>query len=168
MSELVSGARLASRADYEDFIYEEAACLDEWRLDDWFALFAPGATYEVPTAGASDDADSAEALFYIADDYGRLGHRVERLKKRDAHSEWPHSDSARLVSNVRILSSTGQRDRIGCTFVTYRAKNDITDVYFGHHIYEFVRVDGALRIASKKTMLDMNNLRPQGRISIIL
>jgi len=157
-----------ARADYEDFLYHEAALLDEWRLDEWFALFAEGAIYEVPTAGAKDDVDSAEALFYVADDYGRLRHRVERLKKSGAHSEFPRSDSARLVSNVRILERGEAGDLVGCTFVTYRSKNDLTDVFFGHMLYRFTVIEGALRITDKRVMLDMNNLRPQGRISIIL
>jgi p-cumate 2,3-dioxygenase beta subunit len=157
-----------SRADYEDFLFNEAALLDEWRLDEWFALFVEDAIYEVPTAGAPDDADSAEALFYIADDHARLRHRVERLKKPGAHSEWPRSDTARIISNVRVLSRRGQDTEIGCTFVTYRSKNDITDLFVGHSRYLLRDVGGALRIASKRVLLDMNSLRPQGRVSILL
>jgi len=166
------GARSAeaplTRADYEDFLYHEAALLDEWRLDEWFALFAEGATYEIPTAGSRDDADSAEALFYVADDYARLRYRVERLKKPGAHSEWPRSDGARMISNVRILGSDETGVRVGCTFVTYRAKNDITDIFFGHQHYLFTTVAGTLKIAAKRVLLDMNSLSPQGRVSIIL
>ena len=32
----------------EDFLYKEAALLDEWRLDEWLTLFEPGATYDIP------------------------------------------------------------------------------------------------------------------------
>lgn len=157
-----------TRAECEDFLYHEAALLDEWRLDDWFALFAPGATYEVPTAGARDDANANEQLFYIADDYDRLRHRLTRLKKAEAFSEWPRSDGARVISNVRILGDDENGLSVGCIFVTYRSKNDITDCFFGHHRYRLTRADGALKIAAKRSMLDMNSLRPQGRISIIL
>src|ERR1700722_15133209 len=80
-----------AQADYERFLYDEAALLDEWRLDEWLALFVEGGTYEVPTAGASPTADSAESLFYIADDWNRLKHRVARLQKKTAHAEYPHS-----------------------------------------------------------------------------
>jgi len=143
-------ARL-SRADCEDFLYDEAAMLDEWRLDDWIALFAKGATYEVPAAGAADDVSAANALFYIADDYHRLCQRVERL-----------------ISNVRILGNVEGGTSIGCAFVTYRSKNDVTDIFFGHHRYVLQSADGDIRIASKRTLLDMSSLRPQGRVSIIL
>jgi p-cumate 2,3-dioxygenase beta subunit len=157
-----------SRGGCEDFLYEEAAMLDEWRLDDWIALFAKGATYEVPAAGAADDVSAAKALFYIADDYHRLCQRVERLKKDAAHSEFPHSDGLRLISNVRILGNVDGGTSIGCAFVTYRSKNDVTDIFFGHHRYVLRHIDGAIRIVSKRTLLDMSSLRPQGRVSIIL
>jgi p-cumate 2,3-dioxygenase subunit beta len=157
-----------TRAACEDFLYAEAALLDEWRLDEWFALFIEGATYEAPTAGAPDDADPATALFYIADDYHRLRHRVERLKKDTAHSEYPRSDGARLISNVRVLSADADEASVGCVFVTYRSKGEVTDRFFGHHRYRLVARDGAMRIAAKRTLLDMANLVPQGRVSVIL
>jgi len=156
------------RSDYEDFLYYEAALLDEWRLDEWLELFDQKAVYEVPTAGAADDADSAEALFYIADDYGRLRHRVARLNKHGAHSEWPRSDTVRLIGNVRVLGAVPDGVEIACTFSTYRSKNDITDLFVGHSRYILVEGEGGLRIVSKRVMLDMNSLRPQGRISILL
>ena len=87
-----------SRADFEEYLYDEVALLDEWRLDEWFALFAEGATYHVPTAGAPTDADPAKSLFYIADDYIRLRERIERLKKKDAHVEYPRSSLRHMIS----------------------------------------------------------------------
>ena len=91
----------ATRAELEDFLFLEAALLDNWQLDDWLALFAPGARYFVPPAGADDDADPASTLFYVADDYHRLCERVKRLNKRTAHAEFPRSRCRRMVSNVR-------------------------------------------------------------------
>lgn len=161
-------SRLFSRAACEDFLFHEAALLDEWRLDEWFALFADGATYDVPAAGARDDSDAAKELFYIADDYHRLRHRVERLKKTSAHAEYPRSDSARLISNVRVLNADAKEAAVACVFVTYRSKNNVTDCFFGHHRYRLVAKDGEIRIAAKRSLLDMSSLVPQGRVSIIL
>jgi p-cumate 2,3-dioxygenase beta subunit len=157
------------RSDYEDFLFEEAALLDAWRLDEWLALFAVNAVYEVPTAGAEDSADSAEALFYIADDYQRLQHRITRLKKTTAHSEWPRSKTAHLISNVRILGVSEDTVEIGCVFITYRSKGETTDLFFGHSRY-VLQGDAApdLKIRSKRVFLDMSSLRPQGRVSILL
>jgi p-cumate 2,3-dioxygenase beta subunit len=157
-----------SRAEVEDLLYDEAFLLDGWRLDDWLALFAPGATYEVPPANAEPDANSATSLFYIADDYERLGYRVDRLKDVNAHAEYPRSRCARLISNVRVLGAVDGGFGVRCAFITHRSKGDVTDIYFGHHHYVLAWVGEALKIAAKTTFLDMSSLRPQGRVSIIV
>lgn len=154
--------------EVEDFLIAEAALLDKWELDAWFALFAEGARYEVPQAAAPEDASPQTSLFYIADDYFRLSERVRRLKNPEAHSEFPRSVCARVISNVRIVKTDGNLAHVEAVFVTYRSKNEITDVFPGHHRYVLeARADG-LRIASKRSTLALDNLRPQGRVSIIL
>jgi p-cumate 2,3-dioxygenase beta subunit len=156
-----------TRADVEDFLYAEATLLDEWRLEEWFALFAPGAVYEAPTAGASDDADPKTALFYIADDYVRLRERVARLGKREAHAEFPRSRLRRIVSNVQILTASEGQLRVACNLVCYRAKNGKVDTYFGHCLYGLDVSAEAWRITSKRVLLDMDLLYP-GKVSILL
>jgi p-cumate 2,3-dioxygenase beta subunit len=162
-----AGVSPIARADVEDFLYAEAALLDEWRLDEWFALFAPDAVYEVPTAGAPDDDDSAKALFYIADDYIRLRERVARLGKREAHAEFPRSRLRRMISNVRILSASPGQLRTACNLVCYRAKNGKVDTYFGHALYSLDVSGPQWLITTKRVMLDMDLLYP-GKVSILL
>ena len=41
-----------TRAEAEDFLYREAALLDEWRLDEWLALLTEYAHYRVPSNDA--------------------------------------------------------------------------------------------------------------------
>jgi p-cumate 2,3-dioxygenase beta subunit len=156
-----------SRSDFEDFLYEEVALLDEWRLDEWFALFAEGASYHVPTAGAPADADPAKSLFYIADDYVRLRERIERLKKKDAHVEFPRSILRHVISNVRIREWQGDVALIACNFITYRAKNGIVDTYFGHSLYRIDCSGKSWKIKSKRSTLDMDLLYP-GKVSIVV
>ncbi len=156
-----------SRAAVEDFLFAEAALLDAWRLEEWFALFAPGAVYEVPTAGAPDDDDSGKSLFYIADDYVRLRERVARLGKREAHAEFPHSRTRRMVGNVRILPGDGPLTRVACNFICHRAKAGKVDAYFGHILYALDANAPEWKIAAKRVMLDMDLLYP-GKVSILL
>ncbi|MGE0487075.1 MAG: aromatic-ring-hydroxylating dioxygenase subunit beta [Gammaproteobacteria bacterium] len=157
-----------TRAELEDFLYLEAALLDDWDLDGWLALFVDGARYRVPPAGANDDADPATTLFYIADDYHRLTERVKRLKKRTAHAEFPRSRCRRMVSNVRILGGDDACFTATSNYVTWRSKMGRTDTFFGHHRYELTRRDGALRILAKTTFLDQDDIREQGKVSIIV
>jgi p-cumate 2,3-dioxygenase beta subunit len=159
---------MVSHSEIEHFLYLEAALLDEWKLDEWLALFAESATYDVPTTGAAEDVDSAEELFLIADDYARLEHRVRRLKKPGAHSEWPRSHTTHCISNVLVLEQDGDTILVRSVFVTYRSKNDVTDCYFGHHLHRLRTGPDGLKILSKRSMLDMTSLRPHGRVSIIV
>ncbi len=43
------------RAEVENFLYEEAELLDEWRLDEWVELFTEDGINQVP---ALDDPDA--------------------------------------------------------------------------------------------------------------
>ncbi|MFC3228513.1 aromatic-ring-hydroxylating dioxygenase subunit beta [Marinibaculum pumilum] len=157
-----------NRIEVEDFLFYEAELLDDWRLKDWLALFTDDAHYYVPATDLPPDASPDTNLFYIADDRFRLGERVERLLKKSAHAEYPRSKTRHLVSNVRIRERKGDEMEVGAAFATYRSRNEVTDVYVGSIRYRIVANGSGLKIREKRCELDMNGLKPQGRISIIL
>jgi len=157
-----------SRTEVEDLLYTEADLLDNWRLHDWLALFTEDAGYFVPSTDLPRDANEDNSLFYIADDAVRLRERVVRLMKKTAHSEYPRSHTRHLVSNVRILESTSGAAVATAAFATWRMKNGNADVYVGSSRYRLKRLDGQLRIAEKRVFLDLEALRPHGRVSILL
>ncbi|MGE3141778.1 MAG: aromatic-ring-hydroxylating dioxygenase subunit beta [Hyphomonadaceae bacterium] len=159
-------AKAPTRMQFEDFIYAEVALLDEWRLDDWLALFAEGATYHVPTAGAHDQ-DPKKVLFYIADDYARLKERVARLKKKEAHVEFPRSLLRHMISNVRVLKAEDGVAEVTCNFVTYRSKNKTVETYYGVSVYRIDYSKPDWKIIAKRSELDMDMLFP-GKVSIII
>jgi len=154
------------RGRIEDFLYLEAELLDEWKIEEWFALFAEGATYEVPPTG-TDESDPATSLFYIADDYVRLRERVVRLTKKEAHSEFPRSQQRHMISNVRIAGANDGIVDVNCNFVTYRAKRGVVDTYYGKHIYRIDTRTEPFRILSKRSILGMDMLYP-GKLTIII
>src|SRR5271165_670808 len=81
---------LLLRLAVEYFLYEEAAYLDNWRLDEWLGLFTEDARYIVPTTDRPDG-DPKRDVVFIDDDLTRLQGRVNRLKGRHAHREYPYS-----------------------------------------------------------------------------
>lgn len=157
-----------TRAEAEDLLFLEADLLDQWKLDDWLALYTADAAYLVPSTDLAVGADAAKTLFYIADDHARMVQRVVRLQKKTAHSEWPRSKTRHLVSNVRVGAAEGDETPVSAAFVTFRSKNGVTDTYMGRALYRLKRIDGALRIREKRCELDLDGLRPHGRVSIIL
>src|SRR5262245_24214800 len=92
-----------TRSDVEDFLINEATLLDEWRLTEWRALFAPGCRYLVPNTTGDPYASPDTTLFLIADDEHHLTERVKRLGKKTAHAEYPRSLTQRMISNVAVL-----------------------------------------------------------------
>ncbi len=157
-----------TRADVEDFLYREAALLDGWQLDAWLALLTDDATYRVP-ANDAPDGNPADTLFLIADDIRRIRARVVRLKDPNAHAEFPHSRTRRLISNVRIVERSADALRVEANFVVYRfRREERIREYVGRYRYVLRCIDGALRIASREAILDAMELGTLGAVSMIL
>ncbi len=156
-----------TRAQIEDFLYHEAALLDEWRLDEWMALLTDDIVYEVPSTDIPDG-DPKTTLFLIADNALRLRHRVQQLTGKFAWAENPPSRTRRLITNVRILGVDGELIRVTANFVVYRMRYELVDTYVGRYEYTLVQQDGDLKIRKRKAILDLEALRPHGKVSIIL
>jgi len=160
--------RFALRLLVEDLLIREADLLDRWQLEEWLTLYSGDAHYYVPPNDVDGDtANPDTALFYVMDDRKRMEERVVRLNNRQAHSEWPRSKVRHLVSNV-IAERDGHVIRARASFIVSRAKDASHDLFVGHYLYEILETGGALTIAKKTCVLDMEALRPHARISIIL
>lgn len=156
-----------TRAQIEDFLYAEAALLDEWRLQEWLALLTDDATYEVPSTDVQDG-QAQTTLFIIADNIDRIRSRVHQLLGKFAWAENPPSRTRRMISNVRIREVEGDTLRVTANFVVYRMRYEQVDTYIGRYEYTLVVCDGALKIQHRRAILDLEALRPHGKVSIIL
>lgn len=154
--------------DVEQFLFEEAELLDQWRLHEWLDLFAPDGYYEIPTTDLPDG-DPTKDLFLVHDDRFLLEQRVNSLLTRSAHAEYPHSATRRLISNVRAMEAENGRLHVLANFVVYRVRSGVLDTYVGQyrHIMERDEVTG-FRFVSRKSVMVLDMLRPQGKVSIIL
>lgn len=159
---------LLLRLRIEELLFEEADLIDQWRLKEWLTLFTDDAHYHVPPSDVDGDtANPDTSLFYIMDDRLRMNERVIRLAKVGAHSEHPRSKVRHLISNVRVRRD-GDIIHARSSFIVSRAKDITHDLFVGHYLHEIVEQGGALKIAKKTCVLDMEALRPHARISIIL
>ena len=159
-------ARHALRLDVEDFLYEEAALLAAWRLDDWLALITPDARYEVPSTDRPGGGP-ADALMLISDTRAMIAARVKRLNSRKAHREFPWSRTRRIIGNVRIISSNADELEVAANFAVYRSRRDVS-VFMGHYRYVLVRDGDSFKIRFRRAELDMETLDAHGTLSIIL
>ena len=106
-----------TRSEIEEFLIDEAALLEEWRLEEWLALMAPDGRYLVPPLDAPD-ADHRDTLFLIADDRRTLASRVRQLMSGTTWAENPHSRTRRLITNVRLLATDRGEARVTANFAS--------------------------------------------------
>lgn len=155
------------RAEVEDFLFAEAALLDEWKLEEWFQLFTEDCTYVIPTTDLPNG-DPRSDLVFVDDNHERLKGRVRRLYSKLAHREVPRSRTRHFVSNVRIVNVSGDDADVEASFIVYRFKGGTTEPFVGSYRYQLTRREGRIMIRHRRATLDLENLRGQGAISIIL
>jgi p-cumate 2,3-dioxygenase beta subunit len=158
--------------EIEEFLYNEAALLDDWRLDDWFELFTDDCRYIVPTTDLPEG-DPEEDLVFVDDNWVTLRGRVNRLKSRHAHREYPSSRTRHLVTNVRLLEIREDEYRVAANFAVFRCRDasgrwSQTDVYMGSYDYVLKRQDATFKIKYKRANLDLEGLHGHGAVSILL
>ena len=164
---------LAPRSDVtideaERLIYLEGELLDDWRLDDWLKLYTDDMTYLVPSPGMPMDCTPETSLFLIYDDRFRMESRVVRLKKKTAHSEYPHSTNVHMYSNLRVAGQDAEGTQINGVFQVSRYRDGITDIFIGRVRWKLVKQGDDILIRYKRCDLGVDELVPQGRLTIIL
>ena len=160
------GSAPTLRETVEELLYQEAALLDAWRLDEWLALFTADGRYFVPTTDLPEG-DPQKDLVFIDDDMVRLRARVERLKSRHGHREYPSSRTRHFISNIRMKVEDGAIV-VTSSFIVYRFRMGESSPYVGCYEHRLKRLDGELKIHHRKAVLDMEALSEHGAVSIIL
>jgi p-cumate 2,3-dioxygenase beta subunit len=157
-----------SRAQVEDFLYREAALLDEWRLEEWLGLLTDDAAYYVPP-NDHPEGDHRHTLYTLADDIVRIRERVKRLISPECHAEYPHSRTRRLIGNVRIIGTDGDLTTVAANFICHRYRRyERIREYTGSFCYILKREGGELRIKERRVLIDAHELGSLGSLSFIL
>jgi 3-phenylpropionate/cinnamic acid dioxygenase small subunit len=155
-------AQMLLQYEIEQFLYQEAAILDERRLWDWLDLLTDDVEYWMPirsTRSRGDEADEftkpGEAAFFD-ENRAFLEERVRKLDTGFAWAEDPPSRTRHLVSNVRLLDRPAANElHVSCNFVVYRTRlSTDEDLWVGRREDTLRQVDGAWKIARRHVFLD--------------
>ena len=164
----VAAPTVVTRAEVEDFLYREAALLDEWKLNEWEALLTDDAGYFVPP-NDQPDGDYRSTLFLVADDRERIRQRVIRVLDPNCHAEFPKSRTRRIISNVRILNIDGDLINVSANFVCYRYRRyERIREYVGAYRYVLRRSGNSFKIKERRVIIDAHELGALGSVSFIL
>jgi p-cumate 2,3-dioxygenase beta subunit len=152
------------------FLYDEAALLDEWRIDEWLTLFHPDAAeYLIPSPeDQSDDPDTT--LHLVHDSMTLLSGRVTRLKSKHAHAESPRSRARRQIANVRVWQ--GPSDLfVRSVFDVIRVRGGVVDCFVGvyeHNLLPNDDPDTPWLIGRRRVLIDHSIETGGGSISFLL
>lgn len=121
------------------FLYREARLLDDKRWDDWLALYAPHATFWMPSwdddGQLVSDPQREISLIYYAN-RGGLEDRVFRIKtERSSATSLPEARTSHNLSNIEIIDQVDGVCRLRFNWVTHSFRYRAVDTYFGTSFY---------------------------------
>ncbi len=158
----------ALRSTVEDFLIHDAELLDKWRLREWFDRFTVDCRYHIPSTDRPDG-DPETDLSFVWDDWFLLSQRIESIIDGTAWAESPRSTTHRMVSNVRARVLNDDSVEATANVLVHRSSGVRLDAYPAFLTLILVPVDGSrFEIRFRKAVLAMEQLRPHGRLSILL
>jgi 3-phenylpropionate/cinnamic acid dioxygenase small subunit len=163
--------------EVEQFLYREARLLDERRFHEWLQLFTDDVRYWMVTRSNlyprsskaiaslnpgrnTDETTDEDALAILDETKKTLEGRVARLETGMAWAEDPPSRTRHLIANIEVAAGdTPSELGVYSNFIVYRNRSETEqDFYVGTRRDTLRRIDGALRVSSRKITLDQNVL----------
>jgi len=150
--------------EIEQFLYHEAALLDEGRFHEWLVILADDVHYWMPTRynrtrrEREHEFSKPDEIAFFDEDKKSLAMRVKRLDTGMAWAEDPPSRTRHLVTNVQIRSrpAAGEYD-VTSAFLLYRTRLETDlNIFAGRREDVVRRTNDGWRIARRKILLDQN------------
>jgi 3-phenylpropionate/cinnamic acid dioxygenase small subunit len=150
-----------SRQEAEDFVYRESRLLDEWRLQEWNALFTADGIYRMPVR---DDSDPDVDPMIVDDDADQRAIRIHQLLRYEHYAQSPRSRTTHHVTNVEVEdTSSPSRAIVHCTTIVFEIRPvDFAGLQAGlgrqraiamRCRYDLRHEDGAWKMAEKRLLL---------------
>ena len=164
--------------DVEQFLYREARLLDERRFHDWLELFTDDVRYWMvgrsnrypktskaiavldPSRYGHEGPAEDDELAILDESKKTLAGRVARLETGMAWAEDPPSRTRHLITNIEVQSGDAESElTANSNFIVYRSRSETDqDFYVGARRDLLRRIDGSLKISSRRIVLDQNVL----------
>lgn len=148
----------------EEFLYHEAALLDDRRFEEWLTLFDEDALYWIPQG---DEPDPIHHVSIAYDDRRRLRERVLRLASGFAHSQDPPSRTCHLIANVRSEPAGDEELEVASTLLVAEVRRNVQQIYAGHVRHRLIAREDSFLIRRKVVRL-VNSDVPLGNLSFLI
>ncbi len=156
--------------EVEEFFHAEADLLDEREYDEWLDLLTDDIVYWMPMRknvsykNRDTDTTAEDDIAWIHDDKETLIKRVRQIQTGVHWADEPISRISHLITNIRLaepISSLAEGEKLTtkCRFLVYRNRLETeTDLLIGRREDTLTRIDGKLRVARRKIILDQSTL----------
>jgi biphenyl 2,3-dioxygenase subunit beta len=150
--------------EIEQFLYLEAALLDEGKFHEWLAILADDVHYWMPTRYNRSRRERAlefskpNEIAFFDEDKPSLQTRVKRLDTGMAWAEDPPSRTRHLVTNVQVRPRAGGVEYdVSSNFLLYRTRLETDlNVFAGRREDVLRKTKDGWRIAKRTILLDQN------------
>jgi 3-phenylpropionate/cinnamic acid dioxygenase small subunit len=158
--------RMELQYETEQFLYREAAMIDEREYRAWLDLLTDDCSYWMPirrTVMLSDidhEFTKRGQMSFYDDDKASLSMRVAKMESGSSWSEDPPSRTRHIVNNVRITDVEGDEIGVEVAFILYRSRlNTEESMWVGRRVDRLRRVDGVLKLCGREIYLDQTLIR---------
>lgn len=147
--------------ELDQFLYAEAALLDEHRYSEWLELFTDDCHYWMPVRQTrlarqvEEEFTRPGEIAFFDETKADLARRVKKLESPYAWGESPRPRTRHTYSNIRAISVVGTEITTSCNFSFYRSSLETDeDLFVGRREDTLRREAGTLRIARRSIFLD--------------
>ncbi|WP_254646150.1 3-phenylpropionate/cinnamic acid dioxygenase subunit beta [Streptomyces sp. GbtcB6] len=153
--------------EVSQFLFDEAALMDERRFDEWITLFDEDLHYWMPVRTArfpremDREFEGETGSAYFDESFDQLRQRVRKLATGRSWSETPPSRTRHIIGNLRVFTTEDDDECVAhAHFWIYRTRGETYSDTFAGSREDLVRrqKDGTLRIARRHILLDQTVL----------
>jgi biphenyl 2,3-dioxygenase subunit beta len=161
-------AAMLRHHEVEQFLFAEAALLDDRDHAAWLELFTDDAHYFMPIRRTrmarelDQEFTQSHEMAWFNDNKLHLAGRVAKLETGRSWAEDPPSRTRHLISNVRVVDDDGHELTVHSNFHLYRTRlKSEEDSWIGSRHDVLRRTDAGLRIAQRTIYLEQTVLLSQ-------
>ena len=154
----------------EQFLFQEAELLDDFRLLDWLSLLDREIDYRIPVRSTrpQDELDKSfsATTFHMIEHFGSLEARMKRFGA-GGWSEFPPSRTRRNLSNIRVGRAASDRLSVKSNLLYFWARDEQNVIVSAERHDELRETAGTLKLARRVVLVDHTTL-PLPNLSVVL
>lgn len=142
--------------EVEQFIYREAAVVDQGRWQEWLEMYTEEMIYWAPSwvneNELTTDPEAEVSIIYM-NNRKELEHRIWRFTSGESPASYPLPRTNHMVSNVAITAVDGDEITVSSNWMSQSYRDKEQRIYGGYYTHTLIRQSGELKISRKVVVL---------------